>query len=281
MFPYHRLSRVVVAMTAVVATFGSARAEESTYRDLVRKFVLQSTADGKSTTSGGPLAMLPEGLNNVVSLEYTVLKRTPAGDEPVDASAHQFRIGDQVRLRIKPQLGLYLYIFHEGASGHRTCLLPTEKETPPLAQADKAIDLPADGSVFEFAPPAGDEKLIVVALEKPNDDLATLSDVIFKKPTDKLTDDEKKIQDTLKAKHEQTLKSILDRQAQGARYRGLFSDEAMAKVAKQMTERGATRALFEEPPHGKTASTYAWSVSRRDAGQGELCVTIPLKSTGK
>ncbi|MBL8830301.1 MAG: DUF4384 domain-containing protein [Planctomycetaceae bacterium] len=282
MFWIARRGALLAALLTLVASVEITHAEESTFRDLVRTFVLKSTAEGKSRpTSGGPLAMLPEGLDQLVALEYTVLKRTPTGEEPVDASQHHFRIGDQVRLRIKPLSGLYIYIFHEGASGHRTCLLPTEKETPPLAQPDKSLDLPADGSVFEFAPPAGDEKLIVVALEKPSQDLATLSDVIFKKPTEQLTDEDKKIQATLRAKHDQTLKSILERQAQGTRYRGLFTDEALSRVAKQASAAGATRALFEEPPHGTTTSTLAMSAARRDAGQGELFVTIPLKSTGK
>lgn len=268
--------RCTLVLALLIMFPGFATAAEPSFRDLVRKFVSKQSSEGKSG-----LASLPDGVDKIVALEYTVLMRTPDGDQPIDAAKHQFRVGDQIRLRIKPLSGLYIYIFHEGVSGHRLCLLPTEKETPPLAQPEKSLDLPSDGSVFEFAPPAGEEKLIVVALEQPSDDLAALSDVIFKKPDDKLTDDEKKIQESLKGRHQQTLKSILERQAQGTRYRGLFSDEALAGVAQQMQKRGTTRALLEEPPHDGLTSTFAMSAAHKGAGHGELYVTIPLKSTGK
>jgi len=254
----------------------TAHAEEPSFRDLVRKYVA-----GEKSAGGDQLAAaLPDGVDKIVALEYTVLLQSQQGEEAVDASKYQFRVGDRIRVRIKPLSGLYIYIFHEGASGHRTCLLPTEKETPPLARPDKSIDLPSDGSVFEFSPPAGEEKLIVVALEKPSEDLAALSDVIFKKPDEKLSDDEKKIQDSLKARSQSSLKSILERQAQGTKYRGLFSDKTIANVGKEMKEKGVTRAMMEEPPHGTTRSTFALSAGGKSAG-GELYVTIPLRSTGK
>ena len=257
-------------------------AGESSFRDLIRKFVAQSTAGPASGSKpNAPVAGLPEGIDKIVALEYTVLLRTPAGEQAVDASTHQFLLGDQIRVRIKPLTGLYIYIFHEGASGARTCLLPTEKETPPLARPDRSVDLPSDGSIFEFAPPAGKETLIVVALDEPSDDLATLSHVIFKKPDDQLTPEEQKLRQSLKARHDQTLKSILERQAQSARYRGLFSDESIAKLTGEMQRTGATRAVLEEPPHGANRSAFAMSATRAGGGRNELFITIPLESMAK
>ena len=253
---------------------GVVQGAEPSFRDLVRKYV-QNPQPGAVAALPG----VPEGLNKIIALEYTVLLRTPTGEEAVDATKYQFKLGDQIRVRIKPLSGLHIYIFHEGASGERTCLLPTDKETPPLASPDKELELPADGSVFEFSPPAGDEKLIVVALEQPSADLAALSDVIFKKPEDQLTPAEKDVQKQLKAKGSQTLKSILDRQSQSTRYRGLFTDESLANVKGQAA--GKTRAVLEEPPHGTQKSTFSLSASKGDDKQGELYVTIPLKSTGK
>jgi hypothetical protein len=199
-------------------------------------------------------------------------------EEPVDAATHQFNVGDQIRVRIKPLSGLYIYIFHEGASGQRVCLLPTDNEKPPLAKADQMLDLPQDGSVFEFSPPAGEEKLIVVATEEPSDDLAALSNVVFKKPDDQLTPSEKELQDKLKARSQKTLKSIRDRQALGTRYRGLFTEEAVSNVSKEMGDKGTSRAVLEEPPTGKQSSTFAMTAGLKGESGLELFVTIPLKS---
>ncbi len=252
-------------------------AEEITFRDLVRKFV--QTPEG--TVSAAQVPGLPQGVEKIVALEYTVLLRTPNGDEPVDANVHRFKIGDQVRVRVKPLNGLYIYIFHEGASGKRVCLLPEQRERPPLALPEKSLELPTDGSVFEFTPPAGDEKLIVVALEKPSDNLAALSDSIFKKPEVTLTDDEKRLRDEVKAHGEQTLKSILDRQSQGTRYRGMFDDLASTQIKQDVRQRGTDRVLLEEPPHAKQPSTFSMVALLRGGNKGELFVTIPLKSTPK
>lgn len=250
-------------------------AAEPTFRDLVRKYLV-------TKQEGGEVAALP-GLtgdaHHVVALEYTVLLRKPDGDEPVDVNTHNFDVGDQIRVRIKPESDLYIYIFHEGASGERTCLLPDKKEMPPLAKAQESLDLPADGSVFEFSPPAGDEKLIVVATEKPSEDLAVMADVVFKKPNEELTKEEQEVQKKLKARSQKILKSIRERQAQGTQYRGLFSSDALTKVRQEISKKGATRAVLEEPPHDGETSTFSMSVSFRENEAPQHFVTIPLKST--
>ncbi len=267
------LVTLTLALTAVPAWPAAAAAP--TFRDLVRKYVAEQEVGMAPTKLPG----LPADVQEVMALEYTVLLRRDGRDEPVDASKYEFDIGDQIRVRIKPLSQVYIYIFHEGASGKQVCLLPTDRETPPLAKRDQPLDLPSDGSVFEFSPPAGTEKLIVVATEQPSDDLASLAHVVFKKPGDELTPAEQQIQDELKARSEKTLKSIRERQAQGTKYRGLFSDDAVAGVAQQMNQNNTTRAVLEEPPTKDQQSTFAMSAARKGSGPLELLVTIPLKSS--
>jgi hypothetical protein len=271
---FRRLASAVAMSLAIVVMASAARADQPTFRDLVRKYVANQTAGVKPEKIPG----LPADLQKVVALEYTVLWRHDGMDEAIDANSHQFVIGDQIRVRIKPLSELYIYIFHEGASGERVCLLPTDQEKPPLAKPGQTLDLPTDGSVFEFSPPAGEEKLIVVATEEPSDDLAALSHVVFKKPEDQLTPAEKELADKLKARSQKTLKSIRDRQAQGTRYRGLFTDDAVGQVSKEAGEKHTTRAVLEEPPSGKQSSTFAMSAAQNGEMPIELYVTIPLKS---
>ncbi len=267
---------VVLSLAALVmgALTSMVQAEDPTFRDLVRKHIATQAAGGEPQTIPG----LPASFQKIVALEYTVLLRKNGQDEAVDSNEYPFSLGDQIRVRIKPLNGLYIYIFHEGASGHRTCLLPMDKEMPPLARQDQSLDLPSDGSVFEFSPPAGEEKLIVVAVEEPSDDLAALSDVVFKKPDEQLTPAEKALQDKLKAQSTKTLKSIRERQAQGTRYRGLVTAEAMAKVNQAVERDRSERATLEEPPGTKYRSTFSMAASTKGVKPVELFVTIPLKS---
>jgi hypothetical protein len=271
------IPRLIFA-SVVIGFCAGADAAEPAFRDLVRKYVKAQSAG----TVGEKLPGLPADLQKVVALEYTILLQRGADEQAVDSSSYQFMLQDRIRVRIQPLTDLYIYIFHEGASGHRTCLLPTDKEKPPLAKRDQVLELPADGSIFEFSAPPGDEKLIVVAAEEPIDDLAALTDVVFKKPDDQLTPQEKALQDKLRARSEKTLKSIRERQAQGLKYRGLFDDEALADVSKKVGDAGTKRAVMEEPPHGKEKSTFSMAASFKGDDHAELFVTIPMKSiTGK
>jgi hypothetical protein len=86
------------------------------------------------------------------------------------------------------------------------------------------------------------------------------------------------LHEKLKARSDKTLKSIRERQAQGTRYRGLFSDEAVAKVSEEMKTKNTTRAVMEEPPSASNPSTFAMTAGTKTGGPLELFVTIPLKS---
>jgi hypothetical protein len=264
----YRSSMLAAVMVAAVA--GSASAQESNFRDLIRKY-----AKGGDAAAAAQLASKigVEKVDGVVALEYKVLHKSGAEEKAVDPNTHKFNLGDKIRVRIEPLNEMYIYIFHEGASGERICLLPTEEETPPLAKGNKELDLPADG-YFEFAAPPGDEKLIVVATEKPIADLAGLSNVVFKKPDEELTPKEKEIKEKLKASGKKTLESLKTRNDQTA-YRGILSDEALKKLGEGKT-RGVT---LEEPPHGKTQSSFAVATSS-GGERPQLLIAIPLKSIG-
>lgn len=272
------------AATGAPAAAG-ADDEKSSTRDLVRKYVHrqdQIAATGTSQTTGPKKGdvpdKLPGDLRKVIALEYTVLLRKGDDEEAIDPHEHQFKLGDKIRVQVQPLSDLYIYIFHEGASGQRTCLLPSEEETAPLAKRERTLRLPSDGGYFEFEPPAGDERLIVVATEEPVD-LTVLSSLVFKKPDEKLSSEEEAIQQKLKARAQKTLKSIREQQTQGTKFRGLFTDEVLAEIGGELKDEGATRAVLEEPPHGTQKSTFTMSVSPDKEGAGELFVSIPLKST--
>lgn len=121
--------------------------EEATYRDLARRYF--ATGDGKAISK---FVGLTEEVKHVVALDYTVLIRKDGREEAVDPKAYQFALGDSIRIKIQPASDNYIYIFHQGASGERTCLLPVDKETPPLLKAGASFILPFDG-YFEFVTP--------------------------------------------------------------------------------------------------------------------------------
>lgn len=263
--------------------------DEPTLRDLVRKYVRRQDQVVAASSTAGPKKgdvpdKLPGDLRKVIALEYTVLLLKNEDDqekpeeEPIDPHQHEFKLGDKIRVQVEPLSDLYIYIFHEGASGERICLLPEEDETPPLAKRERSLRLPTGGGYFEFKTPAGEERLIVVATEEKVD-RDVLAALVFKKPDEKLSSEEEAIQQKLKARAQKTLKSIREQREQGTKFRGLFTDEVLAKVSDELKDEGGTRAVLEEPPHGAEKSTFSMSVSPDKDGAGELFVSIPLKST--
>lgn len=276
---------LIVFSLTFVSTAAGAGDDESSVRDLVRKYVRrqdQAANTGTPKTPGPKKGdvpdKLPGDLRKVIALEYTVLLLKGDREEAVDPHKHEFKLGDKIHVQVEPLSDLYIYIFHEGASGERTCLLPSDEETPPLAKGERKLRLPSDGGYFEFMPPAGEERLIVVATEEKVD-RSVLASLVFKKPDEKLSTEEQAIQQKLKARAQKTLKSIREQRAQGTKFRGLFTDEVLAEVAGELKDEGGTRAVLEEPPHGAQTSTFTMSVSPDKDGAGELFVSIPLKST--
>lgn len=251
----------------------TARAAEPAFRESVRRFLApRKTADEPKRLPG-----LPAELEQVVALEYSVLLHKEGADESVDPASYSFRSGDQIRVRIQPLSDLYLYVYYEDTTGRRHCLLPADRNTPWLAKRDQPVELPTDGSVFEFDAQSGEEELTVVALDKPNDDLAAMCDLVCKKTEDKLTPEERVTQGELRTRTQNVLKAIQERQSQAARFRGAVNDAALARLSHDWKQKGAAAAVLEEPPGARQASTLELSASKAGA-RPALVVTIPLKS---
>lgn len=268
-----------VARCAFAAALGSglifagARAAEPSFREAVRR----SLGHGNPPEDRKGLPGLPAELEQVIALEYSVLLHKEGIEQAVNPATYSFRTGDKIRVRIQPLSGLYLYIFYEDATGRRRCLLPADRNTPWLAKQGQPVELPTDGSVFEFDGKSGEDELTVVALEKPDDDLAAMCDLLCKKMENKLTPEERVTQVELRARCQTRLKALEDRQSHAICFRGAIDDGALAKVSAGWKREGAAAAVLEEPPHDRQMSTLAISVSKVGAPPA-LLVTIPLKS---
>jgi len=264
---------VAAALLLTLTPTRAAVDDEVTFRDLVRKY----TKDGDGKTLAKKIGFSKE-VQHVVALEYAILLNEGGKETPVaDVKTHHFKLGDRIRVKIEPVSGAYLYILHEGASGHRVCLLPAGDEKAPFVKSGGSISLPEDG-YFEFAEPPGSEQLLVVATEKPVSDLAGLTNVVFNKPDELLTPQEKEIKNSIKAKVEQRLKSIRERQAGTTTYRGLLSDNAMENFTRDVKQSGASETVIEEPAGKGDGRNFTMVASTKSDARPALFVTIPLRS---
>jgi hypothetical protein len=267
-------SRLFVFSAACLLLVQSVEGQEVKFRDLVRKYTKTKTPAAAQEIAQ---KLQTEQITGVVALEYKVLLVGDGGKETViDTTDHEFSVGDQIRVQIEPLQDVYIYIFHEGASGEQVCLLPDETESIPVAEAGKAINLPDNGH-FEFQNPPGEEKLIVVATEKPATNLNALQKVVFKKPDEELSPEEKKIKEQLKAQVKKTLQSMQSKQLKNIRFRGLLSDKALAKLGAQK-KKNTSQATLEEPPTKDKDASFAMSASLEKDREPQLYVNIPLKS---
>lgn len=247
--------------------------DETTFRDLVRKY----NKDGNGKTLAKQIGFSKE-VEHVVALEYTVLILSDGKESPVpDPKTHQFKLGDQIKVRLQPVSDTHIYIFHQGASGNRVCLLPTKEEKPPFVKANTAIVLPEDG-YFEFSAPPGSEELLVVATEKPVSDLAGLANVVFNKPDDQLTPEEKEIKKNIRAKVQDRLKSIREHQAETTTYRGLLNEEGVENLSREVKKSNAPETTVEEPGNAKNPSNFAMVASTKKETPPALFVTIQFRS---
>ena len=260
-------------------TVTDAVAGDVAFRDLARKYF----KDGE----GSDLAKLigySQPVKEVIALEYKVLLFADGKETSVDPKTHDFRLGDKIRLAIEPLHDCYVYIFHIGASGKGTFLLPSEAEQPPLAKAGKRLPLPSDG-YLEFGEPAGEEIVLVVATEKPVADRSVLASVLTKKPDEKLTAEEDAVRKTIKATVRKAMKSAREKQKElldkTVMYRGLTTDAAVQDLVKDIQARGVTEGTFEEPSRDGAGGTCALYISTEKGDDSRLLVTIPLKSSSK
>lgn len=250
------LTRGLALLATVVATIPCPAAEPAApvrERNVIRK-------------------QLPKNVKSI-ALEYTVLAIDDSGKERfVDPHKHTFKVGDSFLVRIKPQDDVYVYVFNEGPTGERACLLPSGDEKPPRVKSGVEISLPDDGGYFTFAEPAGEEKLVVVALQEPNEDLKLLASAVFKAGRSgaaPLTT----TQAAAKKEADAKMDSLRQRSGDGVQSRG-----PVRKVVERADGLGAgQRVIHVEPPAGNETSSYGIAVSTDDP---ELFLDIPLRSRG-
>lgn len=213
---------------------------------------------------------LPKNVKSL-ALEYTVISIDDTGRERhVDPHAHTFAVGDSFLVRIRPQDDVYVYVFNEGPTGERACLLPSEGEQPPLVKKGAEIALPDDGGYFTFSEPAGEEKLVVVALTEPNDDLRLLTSAVFKSgrsPAATLSSEQREA----RKQADSGMDSLRQRAGKGVQSRG-----PVRKLVERAESLGTgERVTHVEPPQAGETSSYGIAVS---AGEPELFLDIPLRS---
>ena len=264
---------LLAALGLILIGTPASRAAEPLFRETVRRSLASSRPSDEPKTLPG----LPKELQQVIALEYSVLLYKEGIEEAVNPATHSFRAGDKIRVRIQPLNGLYLYIFYRDAGGRRRCLLPADRNTPWLAKQGQPVELPTEGTAFEFDGKSGEDELTVVALEKPDDDLAAMCDLICKKTENKLTPEERITQGELRMRCQARLKVLEDRQSHAISFRGAIDDGALAKVSAEWKQQSAAAAVLEEPPRDRQMSTLALVASKLGSAPA-LLVTIPLKS---
>lgn len=202
-----------------------------------------------------------------IALEYEVL-RIDDGDRPVavDPATHTFSVGDSFLVKIRPEDDLYVYVFNEDAAGSRTCLLPSRDEPPRLVKQGEEILLPDDGGYFTFEPPAGAEKLVVVALPEPTDDVRLLTGSVFRA----MNAGDAAAAAAEKDKADTALGALRDRSLQSRGPVGAF--------VKRVEEAGGGRATNVEPPADGHPASYGIAVAPAAGGQPELVLDIELRS---
>jgi len=213
-----------------------------------------------------------------VALEYTILLAKDGQERPVDPNTYQFAVGDQFLVRIEAKDDMFIYVFTEGPEGEKSCLQPTDQERPPFVKKGERIELPGDG-LFQFATPPGEEKFIVVATAEPSKDLASLANVVFRKPNQLLTAAEQEQKAKLLGEYKQKMESTLKEKVAGAKTRGVLKKESVDAFAKDLQAK--KRGVIEEPPSNGETSSFAMAVSTPEGGKPQMLLTISLKSIHK
>lgn len=217
---------------------------------------------------------LPKNVKSI-ALEYTVILVDDAGNErAVDPAEHTFDVGDSFLVRIRPHDDLYVYVFNEGPEGDRTCLLPASDEEPRRVKADTQISLPDDGGFFTFEPPAGEEKLVVVALPEPTDEIKLLATAVFKGQGGSLGT---AAAAEANKEAEAALATLREKSGATVRTRG-----PVRKVVERLDGGLGSRGSLShvEPPMEGASSSYGIAITGEDAEGPELVLDIPLKSKG-
>lgn len=212
-----------------------------------------------------------------IALEYTVVLVDKNGKErPVDPAEHTFEIGDSFLVKIRPEDDLFVYVFNEGPGGQRTCLLPAADEQPRLVKSGSDIMLPDDGGYFTFEPPAGEEKLIVVALPEPTDDVRLLASVAFKSQREKAAGLTSAAAADANKQADAVVEALREKSGAATRTRG-----PVRKVIERLDGGIGTQTVSHvEPPLDGEPSSYGIAIVAEDGSGPELVLDIPLRSRG-
>ena len=286
---YSHRFRLVVALAGLVPLLWACSAvaqDKARFRDLCDAAFDEGKGEDIARLIGYQVPA-----TQVIALQYKVLLypkgADKAAEKTVDPKTYPFKIGDRIRLTVEPLTKSYIYIFHVGASKKQVFLLPRKGKEPPQVEAKHAVALPGDG-FFEFVAPPGDEKLLVVAAQKPVADMNLLASVLskFNDPNAVLTPEEQEIKKTLNATVEANLKSVQEREIekrdQVVKFRGIGDEPECKALAQDVQTRAPVSATLELPGLKPGQGTLAVYISVRpgdkQGGPSSLLVTIPLKS---
>lgn len=282
---YSRLwLNVILGGLLVALCCGSSPAGEPQlhFRDLVFK----SYEDDDLAPVGKELGLEDKKVE-FTTLEYKILLLRGPDDKGtyVDPKTHRFKIGDRIRVTVRPLGKSCIYIYHVGASGEGRFLVPKAEEEARLFQPKELISLPEDG-YFEFIPPPGDEKVFVVATAKPIEDRTVLAKVVASRDARDDTPEMKRVRQSLNAVVKDVLVSAVEKEQakreKTVMYRGLLpAGSEKEKFLEDVKARGVARGSLELPPEKKGEGTLIVSFRTadlpKDVGTGML-VTIPLRS---
>lgn len=213
---------------------------------------------------------LPKHVKSI-ALEYSIVLLDENGKEiAVDPVDKTFKVGDSFLVKIRPQDDMYVYVFTEGPQGDRSCLIPARNEKPFFVTKDTDIKIPDDGGYFTFNPPAGEEKLLVVAVPEPTDDVRILARTVFKEKSGTIKTDAEKAANAAQG----------DAAARGLRDRAGLNSRGLQKknVDRALAAGPAARHTNVEPPGDGEQTSFALAVAGPEAGNPELILDIPLRS---
>ncbi len=282
---FAKVARLVLAGIACWAMGGVGNGAEgpTRFRDLVYKSFDEDDPAGLATQIGF------EGKKvDFTALEYKVLLLKEPGAAPtlVDPKTHRFTIGQQIKVVVRPLTRSHVYVYHVGASGRGSFLVPREDEEPAVVAPEKEIAIPQDG-YFEFVPPPGDEVLYVIATREPVRDRALLAKVVTTKDPENDTPQMKEQRKQINAVVESVVKSEaekrLERHDGTIKYRGWLRAEDRQAFVEDLKSRGVTWGSVELPPENPNEGTVALGFRSADAPSQAgtaLVVTIPLRSAG-
>jgi len=252
------------------------------FRDLVYK----ALDEAQPAAVAAPMGLAGKPVE-FTALEYRVLHVRPDGSTvAVDPKLHRFRVGDRIKVVVRPLTDSHLYIFHVGASGRAVFLLPREDEEATVVSAKREVTLPQEG-YLEFVPPPGDEMLYVIATREPVRDRELLARVITSRDPSQDTPAMAAQRRQINAVVAGALKSEAERRSERndgtIRYRGVFENDDRRQFVADLQSRGVTWGSLELPPEkpGEGAVALGFRTAETPAGVGTaLVVGIPLRSAG-